>query len=234
MVKVQQNDNVLTDLFSDDGSRRNVSIYLAFLLVAFLYHASVFWFIMGDDIQSKYAQQEYTIEFEESSEIFTDSRTIDDGEKATIDFTAPPNLFDSNSGFGLLLITISYTETSGEFGDPCDTISADLSVTDVSADWKNENNELSGVSSDCETISLVLHIYPDYNGESMGVVGMDEFYWNNAWSNSSHGQGMFELDVEVIVNEPITSGIPTVSDTDEKADVTWEAVFFDVSVRETS
>ena len=45
---------------------------------------------------------------------------------------------------------------------------------------------------------------------------------------------MFELDVEVIVNEPITSGIPTVSDTDEKVDVTWEAVFFDVSVRETS
>ena len=107
----------------------------------------------GDDIQSKYAQSEYVIEFEESSEIFTDSRTIDDGEKATIDFTAPSNLFDSNSGFGLLLITITYTETSGEFGDPCDTISADLSVTDVSADWRNENNELSGVSSDCEAIS---------------------------------------------------------------------------------
>ena len=92
---MQPNDNVLADLFSNDGSRRNVSIYLAFLVVAFLYHASVFWFIMGDDIQSKYAQSEYVIEFEESSEIFTDSRTIDDGEKATIDFTAPSNLFDS-------------------------------------------------------------------------------------------------------------------------------------------
>ena len=231
---MQPNDNVLADLFSNDGSRRNVSIYLAFLVVAFLYHASVFWFIMGDDIQSKYAQSEYVIEFKESSEIFTDSRTIDDGEKATIDFTAPSNLFDSNSGFGLLLITITYTETSGEFGDPCDTISADLSVTDVSADWKNENNELSGVSSDCEAISLLLHVYPGYDGESMDVVGMDETYWTETWSNSSYGQGMFQLDVEVIVNEPITSGIPTVSDTNEKVDVTWEPVFFEVSVRENS
>ena len=231
---MQPNDNVLADLFSNDGSRRNVSIYLAFLVVAFLYHASVFWFIMGDEIQSKYAQSEYVIQFEESSEIFTDSRTIDDGEKATIDFTAPSNLFDSNSGFGLLLITITYTETSGEFGDPCDTISADLSVTDVSADWKNENNELSGVSSDCEAISLVLNVYPDYDGESMDVVGMDELYWSDIWSNSSYGQGMFQLDVEVIVNEPITSGIPTVSDTNEKVDVTWEPVFFEVSVRENS
>ena len=231
---MQPNDNVLADLFSNDGSRRNVSIYLAFLIVAFLYHASVFWFIMGDDIQSKFAQSEYVIEFEESSEIFTDSRTIDDGEKATIDFTAPSNLFDSNSGFGLLLITITYTETSGEFGDPCDTISADLSVTDVSADWKNENNELSGVSSDCEAISLLLHVYPDYDGVSMDVVGMDELYWSDTWSNSSYGQGMFQLDVEVIVNEPITSGIPTVSDTNEKVDVMWEPVFFEVSVRENS
>ena len=77
-------------------------------------------------------------------------------------------------------------------------------------------------------------MYPDYDGESMDVVGMDELYWNDTWSNSSYGQGMFQLDVEVIVNEPITSGIPTVSDTNEKVDVTWEPVFFEVSVRENS
>jgi hypothetical protein len=40
------------------------------------------------------------------------------------------------------------------------------------------------------------------------------------------------LEVEVIVNEPVTSGIPTVSDTDEEVTVTWEAVFFDVNVNQ--
>ena len=63
---------------------------------------------------------------------------------------------------------------------------------------------------------------------------MDASHWSNVWSDSAYGQGIFELDIEVIVNEPITSGIPTVSDTDERVEVTWEAVFFDVSVQETS
>ncbi len=54
----------------------------------------------------------------------------------------------------------------------------------------------------------------------------------NAGTNPSHGEGTFNLEVEVIVNEPVTSGVPTVSDTDEEVTVTWEAVFFDVSVEE--
>ena len=40
--------------------------------------------------------------------------------------------------------------------------------------------------------------------------------------DSSHGDGTFNLS-GVIVNEPVTSGIPTVSDTDEEVTVTWEA-----------
>ena len=52
------------------------------------------------------------------------------------------------------------------------------------------------------------------------------------WTSTSHGEGTFNLEVEVIVNEPVTSGVPTVSDTDEEVTVTWEAVFFYVSVEE--
>lgn len=229
-----RSDNVLSDLFSDDGSRRNVTVYLTVLAVGLLYHASVFWFIMGDEIQAKDDQITYAIEFEETPEQFSDSRTINDGEKETLEFTAPTDSFNAKSGFGLLTILISYAETSGEFADPCDTVSADLTLTDVSADWNNANNELSGFSSDCETIVLTLHIYPEYDGQPKEAVGMDASYWSDAWSDSSYGQGIFELDIEVIVNEPITSGIPTVSDTNEEVDVLWEAVFFDVSVQESS
>tara|TARA_B100000282_G_scaffold263904_1_gene214164 strand:+ start:1300 stop:2004 length:705 start_codon:yes stop_codon:yes gene_type:complete len=234
VAELTRSDNVLSDLFSDDGSRRNVTVYLTVLAVGLLYHASVFWFIMGDEIQAKDEQITYAIEFEETPEQFSDSRTINDGEKETLEFTASADLFNSKSGFGLLTITISYAETSGEFADPCDTVSANLVVTDVPADWNHGNNVLSGVSSDCETIDLTLYIYPEYDGEPKEVTGMDASHWSDVWSDSSYGQGIFELDIEVIVNEPITSGIPTVSDTDERVEVTWEAVFFDVSVQETS
>ena len=131
-------------------------------------------------------------------------------------------------------ITVSYAETSGEFADPCDTVSADLALTEVSADWNNANNVLSGVSSDCENIALTLYVYPEYDGQPKEGTGLDASHWSDAWSDSSYGQGIFELDVEVLVNEPPTSGIPTVSDTNEEVDVTWEAVFYDVSVRESS
>lgn len=234
MADLTDSENVLSDLFSGDGSRRNVSVYLAVLAVALLYHASVYWFILGSEIQAKDEQINYIVEFEESSELFSDSRTINDGEKETLEFTASADLFDSKSGFGRLTITVSYAETSGEFADPCDTVSADLALTDVSADWNNANNVLSGVSSDCETIVLTLHVYPEYDGQTKEVTGMDASYWSDAWSDSSYGQGTFELDIEVLVNEPPTSGIPTVSDTNEEVDVTWEAVFYDVSVRESS
>ena len=88
------------------------------------------------------------------------------------------------------------------------------------------------VSSDCETISLMVHIFPEYTGNSYESIGQNQQYYIGMWTNPSHGEGTFNLEVEVIVNEPVTSGIPTVSDTDEEVTVTWEAVFFDVSVEE--
>ena len=93
-------ENVLSDLFSDDGSRRNVTVYLAVLVVGLLYHASVYWFILGDEIQAKDEQINYTVEFEESSELFSDSRTINDGEKETLEFTASEDLFNSRVALG--------------------------------------------------------------------------------------------------------------------------------------
>ena len=225
-------ENIIKDLFSEDGSRKVLSIYWTFLVVILIYHATVFWIIMQDDIQSKFDKPTFSIEFEEISEISVESRTIDDGEESLIQYTAKPEMFDSHNGFGMLYVNISYTETSGEIADPCDTVSADLSPTGANADWNNPNNELSGISSDCETISLVLHVFPEYSGDNYDVIGGNEQYWIDSWTDSSHGDGTFNLEVEVIVNEPVTSGIPTVSDTDEEVTVTWEAVFFDVTASE--
>lgn len=225
-------DNIIKDIFSEKGSRKVLSIYWTFLVVILIYHATVFWVILQDDIQSKYDKPTFSIEFEEISEISTESRTINDGEEIVIPYNAQPDLFASHSGFGMLYVNISYTETSGEIADPCDTVSADLAPTGANADWNNPNNELSGVSSDCETISLRVHIFPEYTGNSYESIGQNQQYYLGMWTNPSHGEGTFNLEVEVIVNEPVTSGIPTVSDTDEEVTVTWEAVFFDVSVEE--
>lgn len=223
-------DNILSDLFGESDSRKNVTIFLTFLVVIIIYHATVFWVVLQDEIRTKFDVDSFTIEFEETSIFSEESRIINNDETATIEFVAPNEMFDSHSGFGMLFVNVSYTETSGEAFDPCDTVSADLKPTGATADWSHGDNELSGMSSDCETISLMLYVFPGYDGNTVNVSGNNQQYWIDEWKDSTHGQGTFNLEVEVDVNGPPTSIAPTISDNNEEVTVTWEAVFFDTIV----
>ena len=223
-------DNILSDLFGESDSRKNVTIFLTFLVVIIIYHATVFWVVLQDEIRTKFDVDSFTVEFEETSIFSEESRIINNDETATIEFIAPNEMFDSHSGFGMLFVNVSYTETSGEVGDTCDTVSADLKPTGATADWSHGDNELSGMSSDCETISLMLYVFPGYDGNSVNVSGNNQQYWMDEWKDSTHGQGTFNLEIEVDVNGPATSFVPGVSDDNEEVTVTWEAVFFDTIV----
>ena len=139
-------------------------------------------------------------------------------------------MFNQNNGMGILLINITYTESSGEIADPCDTISVDLIPNSVSADWNNENNILTGTSDDCSSISLQLMGFPGYNGQPVQQMGQSSDYWESEYTDQSYGNGDFELGIEVNVNRPPAQPIPTVDDNDEEVFVTWKAVFFSVTV----
>ena len=95
-------NNIIKDLFSEGRSRKVLSIYWTFLVVILIYHATVFWVIMQDDIQSKNDKPTFSIAFEEFSDISTESRTINDGEESMIQYTAQPEVFDLHKGFDML------------------------------------------------------------------------------------------------------------------------------------
>ena len=158
--------NVIRDFFDTKEDRNKLTIFLVFLIAIVLYHATVFWVVLQDDIDSQFDLQSFAIGFEEQSTISEESRVINDGEVATLQFTVGDEVFDSHSGFGMLFLTISYAETSGEFADPCDTVSVDLTPTGANAAWDDERNDLSAISSDCETMSLVLHVIQQHNSTS--------------------------------------------------------------------
>ena len=223
-------DNILKDLFSKDDGRNGMTIFMTFLVAIVIYHASVFWIVLQDDIQRQFDLENYTIDFEENSFFYEESRVVNDEERATLEFSVPNEMFESHSGFGILYVDISYEETSGEFQDRCDTVSVDLTPTDVSAVWAHENNVLSAMSSDCETMSLVLYVFPNYDGVSLSVTGYNEQFWMEQWMDPSHGQGEFNLEVEVSVNGSPGSVLPTISDSGEEVTVNWEAVFFNTIV----
>ena len=226
-------DNILKDIFSDSNSVRNIVGYFSVVLLLLAYHGFVFFVIELENIQAKDDNPEFLISFEETLFTFNESRTVLDDQKEIIEFTPPSELFSNHDGFGILEITITYTETSGEIADPCDAVYANVPPTGANADWHNEGNLLSGNSDDCSPINLFVMVYHDYDGENYTATGGSEDSWKEAWSDSSFGEGIFTLEVEVDVNQPLTSPIPTIQDDGEEVNVTWTAHFFDVIVEES-
>ena len=227
---MRNDENIFKDFFADSKSKRNLSIFYAFGMALLIYQAAVFHVFKSDEIESKNDIDSFEINFLESSETVDESRTVNDGEREIVTYTASESMFQSNSGMGLLLINIAYGETSGEIADPCDTVSVDLVPNDVVADWNNPANVLTGTSDNCDSITLQLMVFPDYLGSSVTESGGNAQLWKQAWSDSTYGSGQFELGVEVNVNAPVTSLVPTIQDSDEEVTITWEAVFFGVSV----
>lgn len=225
-------ENILDDLLFNEESKQRVSIFIAFCMVLAVYHATVFWVFMDDDIASKDTIEMFSVSFDTNTHIHEEVRTIDDGDREVLSFEVSTAMFDDHDGFGVLYININYQETSGQIGDSCDTVAADLKPNSVQADWQDERNVLSGLSTDCSTISLALTVFPEYTGNQTQVADMSAEHWASQWTNDAHGRGMFELQIEVDASQPTGSVLPTVSDDDEEVTVSWEAVFFNVVVEE--
>ena len=225
-------ENILDDLLFNEESKQRVSIFVAFCMVLAVYHATVFWVIMDDDIAAKDTMEMFSVSFDTNTHLHEEVRTIDDGDREVLSFEVPTAMFDDHDGFGVLYININYQETSGQIGDSCDPVAADLKPNSVQADWQDERNVLSGLSTDCSTISLALTVFPQYTGNQTQVTDMSAEHWASQWTNDAHGRGMFELQIEVDASQPTGSVLPTVSDDDEEVTVSWEAVFFDVVVEE--
>jgi hypothetical protein len=222
-------DTVLKDIFSDRTAMRNIFVFYGVIILVVIYHSSVFMFVEYDNIKNKDTEDMFSVMFEETQSFQNDSRTVNDGETESVEFTAAPSLFDDYTGFGLLEILVTYSETSGEPTDQCDVVSVNIPPNGAIADWENENNVLSGTSDDCSDISLLVLVYPDYDGIGYNVSGGTQNSWEDFWSDQSYGHGTFTIDVEVEVRQPVIP-LPFGQDSDEEVEITWTAHFFDVTV----
>ena len=182
-----QNDNILKDIFSDKSIRNKLSIFYTFAVALMIYQGAVFFVIKGDEISSKGDVPVFDISFTESSENFEDSRVVGDESREIVTYTPSNTMHTENSGMGMLMINVTYQETSQEFADPCDTVSVDLIPNSVLADWNNQNNILTGTSDDCSEINLQLMVFPSYNGQDSKQMGKDSVYWTNLWTDHSYG-----------------------------------------------
>ena len=133
-----------------------------------------------------------------------------------------------------IILTVSYEETSGQVADPCDEVQAQIPPNGMVADWQHPDNVLADANDDCETMTLVVHVYPGYTGETVREEGETAAHWEAMWTNASHGSGLLELQVSVDTNEAPGSFLPGSSDDSEEVTVQWTVELFEVKVEAAS
>lgn len=227
---ILSDETILQDLFSEDAPKKTIFALYGVVMLMMSYHALVYFVVDAEKIIARNDVQEYSVDFLENTSISSESRVVVDGESETLEFTADENLYTTFNGFGYLEITVSYAETGGALGGPCDTVSADIPPTGASADWQHPSNILAGNSDDCSDINLYIVIFEEYNGESLTIAGGDPEAITSQWTNNEYGSGTFSINLNV----DATSALPPPSpqDDDEEITVTWSANFFSVVVEE--
>jgi len=225
VVDLNEEGSILQDVLGKDQPRIPIFAFYISIVVMLCYHATSFHILDSKMIEDRYLVDQYSVTFAEEQYSVTDEEFAQDSS-IYIEYEADDNLFSSHTGFGYLLVTVSYDETSGIPLDQCDSVSVNIPPTGATADWQNQNNTLSGASDDCSDIELIVFVYPDYTGEEYTEENFDVQEIIEPWTEKSHGQGTFTIEIDVSSSSPAPP--PSPQDNGEEVTVTWTAVFFDL------
>lgn len=227
-------DRSLAFLAKEDDSGKAIALLTVVVVLGLTFHAYSFFVIKNDEILNKYTEPVFSVTYQESSVQGSDSTLIADGETDT--FTLSRDMIDVTASqmMAKIILTVSYEETSGQVADPCDEVQAQIPPNGMVADWQHPDNVLGDANDDCETMTLVVHVYPGYTGETVREEGETAAHWEAMWTNASHGSGLLELQVSVDTNEAPGSFLPGSSDDSEEVTVQWTVELFEVKVEAAS
>ena len=229
MVELDSKESLVYLIKEDDGGR-SFALLSTLLVLGLIFHAYVFFVVKETDIRTKYDVAIYEITFEEMNSTGSDSILVGDGETDTFSITRSDIDPVQEQMIAKITFTISYEETSGEILDPCDEVRVQIPPNGMVADWQNTENILADSNDDCEDMTLVVYIYPEYFGETITMEGGDLNEWHALWSDESYGTGLLNLEVSVDTNEAPTSALPTVNDENEEIQIQWDVLLFEASV----
>ena len=224
-------DTSIAFLAKEDDSGKAFALLSAVVIVGLAFHAYSFFIVKENDIVNKYTAPKYAVSFEQSSLQGSDSMLIADGETDVFQLSRDIIEADSSLMMAKISISISYEETSGAIADPCDDVLGQIPPNGMTADWGHPDNVLSDSNSDCNTMTLVVHVYPQYTGEAMQEEGYNAEHWERMWTNTTHGSGILELEVSVDTNSAPGSALPGNDDDNEEINIQWTVELFEVDVQ---
>tara|TARA_B100000683_G_scaffold253610_1_gene271530 strand:+ start:2378 stop:2974 length:597 start_codon:yes stop_codon:yes gene_type:complete len=183
------------------------------------------------EVISSFAEEnEYMISFSIQNETMQLVETLQDDETRNIIFELSDIAVPEGFSIGLIEVTITSEEEEG-VSVQCDSVAGDIIENDLTAQWNDTTNDLSGQDSSCAPIELNLRVYPDFTGETVTVSAINEFQAVQKWTETGWGVGDLSIDLDLDVNSPLGFD-PVGQDTDEEITVDVTVVLFSLSIQQ--
>ena len=220
--------DVLTNLYSNSTANRYIAATVLALVVVFSYTGYDTLVYRHDVIQNFSEDNEWLVTFETTSDTMQQTVVLQDEETRDLIFDMADFSVPEGYRIGYIEAQIAGEETAGVLsGNQCDSIAGDIVRNELTAQWDDPSNNLSGQDSSCIPITLQLSIYPEFDGEDRTVSSINEFQALMGWTDDGWGKGILLLTLELDTN----SNTPFVGvDDDEEITIDINVVMFRASV----
>ena len=220
--------DVLKNLYSNSTANRYIAATVLALVVVFSYTGYDTLVYRHDVIQKFSEDNEWLVTFETTSDTMQQTVVLQDEETRDLIFDMAEFSVPEGYRIGYIEAQIVGEETAGVLsGNQCDSIAADIVRNELTAQWDDPSNNLSGQDSSCIPIDLRLSVYPEFDGEDRTVRSINEFQALMGWTDDGWGKGILSLTLELDTN----SNTPFVGvDDDEEITIDINVVMFLASV----
>ena len=214
---------------SKEGNRFTLISFVAVIIM--LSYTGYDTVVYRAEVISSFAEEnEYMISFSIQNETMQLVETLQDDETRNIIFELSDIAVPEGFSIGLIEVTITSEEEEG-VSVQCDSVAGDIIENDLTAQWNDTTNDLSGQDSSCAPIELNLRVYPDFTGETVTVSAINEFQAIQKWTETGWGVGDLSIDLDLDVNSPLGFD-PVGQDTDEEITVDVTVVLFSLSIQQ--
>ena len=229
---MSSNNANFSDILSNLSSNKQGNIFTiisyvaAVILISYTGYDTV---ILRTEIVSGFADdKEWRITFETQNETMQAIETVQDDETRNVLFDLSEINIPDGFMIGYIDIIITSEEESGISGQ-CDSVAGDIIENELTAQWNDPSNNLSGQDSSCLPIELDITIYPNYTGETLIVEAFNEFQALQNWTETGWGEGDLSIDLDLDVNAPLGLD-PFATDTDEEITVDVQIIMFKANI----
>ena len=214
---------------SKEGNRFTLISFVAVIIM--LSYTGYDTVVYRAEVISSFAEEnEYMISFSIQNETMQLVETLQDDETRNVIFELSDIAVPEGFSIGLIEVTITSEEEEG-VSVQCDSVAGDIIENDLTAQWNDTTNDLSGQDSSCAPIELNLRVYPDFTGETVTVSAINEFQAVQKWTETGWGDGDLSIDLDLDVNSPLGFD-PVGQDTDEEITVDVTVVLFSLSIQQ--